>query len=136
MRGMPINGFVRKDNSTESHDLECQEKHSDIISTSLSHERKFSISSCSSDGLLSSKERFVLVYRLKKAFYLVLSSSMTKVRGKTCPFNMISMRDSVEACRLSMKVQLDNIAAYGLMYFHFTWVYSFADVPAVVLDSL
>lgn len=49
---------------------------------------------------------------------------------------MISMRDSVEACRLSMKVQLDNIAAYGLMYFHFAWVYSFADVPALVLDSL
>ena len=83
MHGMPTNGSVRKDNSTESFDMECQEKHPEIIPTSSSHERKFSFSSCSSDGLLSSKERFVLVYRLKKAFYVVSSSSMTKVRSKS-----------------------------------------------------
>ncbi|CAD6249156.1 unnamed protein product [Miscanthus lutarioriparius] len=56
MHGMPTNGSVRKDNSTESFDMECQEKHLDIIPTSSSHERKFSFSSGSSDGLLSSKE--------------------------------------------------------------------------------
>lgn len=71
MRGMPINGSFRKDNSTESFDLECQEKHLDIVPTSSSPERKFSFSSCSSDGFLSSKERFVLVYRLKKALYII-----------------------------------------------------------------
>lgn len=56
MRGMPINGLVKKDNCMESNDLECQERHPDIIPTSSLHERKFSLSSCSSDGLLSSKE--------------------------------------------------------------------------------
>uniref|UniRef100_A0A804NWZ6 Protein kinase domain-containing protein n=1 Tax=Zea mays TaxID=4577 RepID=A0A804NWZ6_MAIZE len=56
MRGMPINGSFRKDNSTESFDLECQEKHLDIVPTSSSPERKFSFSSCSSNGLLLSKE--------------------------------------------------------------------------------
>ncbi|KAL5666630.1 hypothetical protein ACJX0J_026738, partial [Zea mays] len=56
MHGMPITGSVTKENSTESLDLECQEKHPDIIPTSSSHERKFSFSSCSSDGFLSSKE--------------------------------------------------------------------------------
>jgi serine/threonine-protein kinase OSR1/STK39 len=68
MRGMPINGLVKKDNCMENNDLECQERHSDIIPTSSLLERKFSLSSCSSDGLLSSKERFVLVYRLS-TFY-------------------------------------------------------------------
>ncbi|XP_021313895.1 serine/threonine-protein kinase BLUS1 isoform X3 [Sorghum bicolor] len=56
MHGTPINGSIRKDNSTESFDMEYQEKHPDIIPNSSSHERKFSLSSCSSDGLLSSKE--------------------------------------------------------------------------------
>ncbi|PVH67094.1 hypothetical protein PAHAL_1G427900 [Panicum hallii] len=56
MRGMPINGLVKKDNCMENNDLECQERHSDIIPTSSLLERKFSLSSCSSDGLLSSKE--------------------------------------------------------------------------------
>lgn len=83
MHGTPINGSIRKDNSTESFDMEYQEKHPDIIPNSSSHERKFSLSSCSSDGLLSSKERFVLVYRLNKAFYVVSSSSKTKVRSKS-----------------------------------------------------
>ncbi|KAL6635269.1 hypothetical protein ACP70R_027940 [Stipagrostis hirtigluma subsp. patula] len=55
--GMPINGLVRKDNnSTESCDLESQEKDFDTIPTSSLHERKFSFSSCSSDGFVSSKE--------------------------------------------------------------------------------
>ena len=68
MRGMPINGLVKKDNCMESNDLECEERHSDIIPTSSLHERKISLSSCSSDGLLSSKERFVLVYRLNTKY--------------------------------------------------------------------
>ncbi|XP_062221735.1 serine/threonine-protein kinase BLUS1 [Phragmites australis] len=54
--GMPVNSVVRKDNSTEGCDLEPQEKDSDTIPTNPSHERKFSFSSCSSDGLVSSKE--------------------------------------------------------------------------------
>jgi len=119
MHGMPTNGSVRKDNSTESFDMECQEKHLDIIPTSSSHERKFSFSSGSSDGLLSSKERFVLVYRLKKAFYVVSSSSMTKVRSKSAKpvlFNKTSVR-ALKLAAVSMKVQLDNSATYGLMYF-------------------
>jgi len=120
MHGMPTNGSVRKDNSTESFDMECQEKHLDIIPTSSSHERKFSFSSCSSDGLLSSKERFVLVYRLKKAFYVVSSSSMTKVRSKSAkPVLLIRLpcEIALKLAAVSMKVQLDNSATYGLMYF-------------------
>ena len=69
MRGMSINGLVKKDNCMESNDLECEERHSDIIPTSSLHERKISLSSCSSDGLLSSKERFILGYRLN-TFYI------------------------------------------------------------------
>jgi serine/threonine-protein kinase OSR1/STK39 len=64
MRGVPngvlVNGHVRKRNSMENCDLDLQEKDSDAIPTSSFHERKFSFSSCSSDGFLSSKERFVL----------------------------------------------------------------------------
>ncbi|KAL6911617.1 hypothetical protein ACP4OV_000422 [Aristida adscensionis] len=56
--GMPINGVVRKDNCTESCDFECQEKDFDTIPTNSLHERKFSFSSCSSDGFLSSKESY------------------------------------------------------------------------------
>ncbi|TVU27934.1 hypothetical protein EJB05_19437 [Eragrostis curvula] len=53
---MPVNSVVRKDISMESCDLVSQEKDSDTIPSSSSHERKFSFSSCSSDGLVSSKE--------------------------------------------------------------------------------
>lgn len=60
MRGVPngvlVNGHVRKRNSMENCDLDLQEKDSDAIPTSSFHERKFSFSSCSSDGFLSSKE--------------------------------------------------------------------------------
>lgn len=65
--GVLVNGHVRKHDSMESCDLDLQEKDSDAIPTSLSHERKFSFSSCSSDGFLPSKERFVLLYRLNYA---------------------------------------------------------------------
>uniref|UniRef100_A0A0A9EG87 Uncharacterized protein n=1 Tax=Arundo donax TaxID=35708 RepID=A0A0A9EG87_ARUDO len=54
--GMPVSSVVRKENSTESCDLGSQEKDFDTIPTSSFHERKFSFSSCSSDGLVSSKE--------------------------------------------------------------------------------
>ncbi|KAF2947351.1 serine/threonine-protein kinase BLUS1 isoform X2 [Oryza sativa Japonica Group] len=57
--GVHANGQVRKHSSTESSELDLQEKDSDAIPTSSFssfHERKFSFSSCSSDGFLSSKE--------------------------------------------------------------------------------
>ncbi|KAK3155501.1 hypothetical protein QOZ80_2BG0204000 [Eleusine coracana subsp. coracana] len=54
--GMPVNSVVRKDISMESCDLVPQEKDFETIPSSTSHERKFSFSSCSSDGLASSKE--------------------------------------------------------------------------------
>ncbi|XP_024316250.1 serine/threonine-protein kinase BLUS1 isoform X3 [Brachypodium distachyon] len=61
MRATPsevlLNGHVRKQNSMECCDLDLQEKDSDAIPTTSFHERKFSFSSCSSDGFLSSKER-------------------------------------------------------------------------------
>ncbi|XP_024316251.1 serine/threonine-protein kinase BLUS1 isoform X4 [Brachypodium distachyon] len=60
MRATPsevlLNGHVRKQNSMECCDLDLQEKDSDAIPTTSFHERKFSFSSCSSDGFLSSKE--------------------------------------------------------------------------------
>ncbi|KAK3159323.1 hypothetical protein QOZ80_2AG0148620 [Eleusine coracana subsp. coracana] len=58
--GMPVNSVVRKDISMESCDLVPQEKDFETIPSSTSHERKFSFSSCSSDGLASSKESFKL----------------------------------------------------------------------------
>jgi hypothetical protein len=63
--GMPINSVVRKNISMENCDLVSQERDSDTNPSSISHERKFSSSSCSSDGMASSKERFVLLYRLE-----------------------------------------------------------------------
>jgi serine/threonine-protein kinase OSR1/STK39 len=63
--GLLLNGHVRKHNAMESCDLDLQEKDFDAIPTSSFHERKFSLSSCSSDGFLSSKERFVVRYNLK-----------------------------------------------------------------------
>uniref|UniRef100_A0A804NWZ4 Protein kinase superfamily protein n=1 Tax=Zea mays TaxID=4577 RepID=A0A804NWZ4_MAIZE len=116
MRGMPINGSFRKDNSTESFDLECQEKHLDIVPTSSSPERKFSFSSCSSNGLLLSKERFVLIYRLNKACNLVSSSSMTKVRSKSAkPVLLIRLpcEIALKPAAVFMKVQLDNSTTYS-----------------------
>uniref|UniRef100_A0ACD5YVE3 Uncharacterized protein n=1 Tax=Avena sativa TaxID=4498 RepID=A0ACD5YVE3_AVESA len=54
--GMLVNGHVKKHSSMENCDLDFQEKDSDAIPTSSFHERKFSLSSCSSDGFLSSKD--------------------------------------------------------------------------------
>lgn len=54
--GVLVNGHVGKLNSMESCDLDLQEKDLDAIPTSSFQERKFSFSSCSSDGFLSSKE--------------------------------------------------------------------------------
>ncbi|KAG8072709.1 hypothetical protein GUJ93_ZPchr0006g43769 [Zizania palustris] len=59
--GVLANGQVMKQNCTDSCELDLQEKDSDAIPTSSFHERKFSFSSCSSDGFVSSKERFVLL---------------------------------------------------------------------------
>ncbi|CAM0943526.1 unnamed protein product [Alopecurus aequalis] len=60
MRGIPngvlVNGHVKKHNYMECCDLDLQEKDSDAIPTSSFLERKYSFSSCSSDGFLSSKE--------------------------------------------------------------------------------
>uniref|UniRef100_A0A0D9VM15 Protein kinase domain-containing protein n=1 Tax=Leersia perrieri TaxID=77586 RepID=A0A0D9VM15_9ORYZ len=54
--GVQANGQVRKYSSAESSELDLQERDSDAIATSSFHERKFSFSSCSSDGFVSSKE--------------------------------------------------------------------------------
>ncbi|KAG8072705.1 hypothetical protein GUJ93_ZPchr0006g43769 [Zizania palustris] len=54
--GVLANGQVMKQNCTDSCELDLQEKDSDAIPTSSFHERKFSFSSCSSDGFVSSKE--------------------------------------------------------------------------------
>ncbi|XP_015689520.1 serine/threonine-protein kinase fray2 isoform X2 [Oryza brachyantha] len=54
--GVHANGQVRKLSSAESSELDLPEKDSDTIPTLSFHERKFSFSSCSSDGFLSSKE--------------------------------------------------------------------------------
>uniref|UniRef100_A0ACD5ZA23 Uncharacterized protein n=1 Tax=Avena sativa TaxID=4498 RepID=A0ACD5ZA23_AVESA len=54
--GVLVNGHVRKHSSMENCDLDFQEKDSDAIPISSFHERKFSFSSCSSDGFLSSRE--------------------------------------------------------------------------------
>ncbi|KAF0931105.1 hypothetical protein E2562_002467 [Oryza meyeriana var. granulata] len=54
--GVHANGQVRKHSSAESSELDLQEKDSDAIPTSSFHERKFSFSSCSSDGFVSSKD--------------------------------------------------------------------------------
>jgi hypothetical protein len=63
--GVLVNGHVRKHSSMESSDLDLQEKDLDAIPTSSFQERKCSFSSCSSDGFLSSKERFVVLHRMK-----------------------------------------------------------------------
>jgi hypothetical protein len=80
--GMPVNSVLGKDFSTENCDLLSQGKDSDTIPSSTSHERKISLSSCSSDGFTSSKERFVLLYILEIMLhlnnFLVSSTSMAK----------------------------------------------------------
>jgi hypothetical protein len=108
---MPVNDLVRKDNCTESYDLECQERHPDIIPTSSMHERKFSLSSCSLDGLISSKERFLLVYILQPDNTLCIwttaySKAVTGLELEAKPvLLMTDVRDHIAVVFLSSQKQ-------------------------------